>query len=377
MKIKSRLWGLGLILIANQVVASDNKPSVWQALATPIEDRQAVMNEWLNDEAPHKTWKNWPLKNSKLMAIAQGSHLWVDRANKVGEAWQDQHSHPDAQWTDVVLEGKAGGKLRYFSNLNVTAEQVTVDEAYVNFAVLPLTQLKIGQFYSAVGRLNSQHPHDRDFIDAPVIYQRLFGDSAMLEKGFQVNHLLSQGLVLGVEGLTATNRDQFASDRMQLNTTSLFGRWALQMSPATRALLGASLVNGEQRASDGRYYASQWAVMDLTLKYDTHNGRYWLWQSEFLSREANSRPTDIANQSGYYTMLLYRWHPQWRVGLRDEKSWVSDQQHLPDQHRLSMLVEYDATDWLRTRWQIGEVNQSNGLSGFYFLLGWQASFAWQ
>lgn len=368
---------LMVCMSVNQVSASDHESDVWSLLASPIEDRQAVMNEWLNDEAPHKVWKNWPLKDSRLMAIAQGSHLWVDRANRYDEQWQEQHNHPDAQWTDVVLEGRPSQRWRYFTNLNVTATGVSVDEAYANLPLMSKTQLKLGQFYSALGRLNSQHPHDRDFIDAPVIYQRLFGDSSMLEKGFQLNHLIGTGLVVGVEGLTATNRDQFSDDRMQFNTRNVFTRWAQNWTPQTHALLGASLVQGEQRGQDTRYYASQWQVFDLSIKHHTNNGRYWLWQSEWLNREAQSGGASLFNQSGYYAMLLHRWHPQWRIGVRDERAYVSDTEVLPNQHKLSLLVEYDANSWLRTRWQVGEVRQSNGLTGFYFLLGWQGSFAWE
>lgn len=377
MKMRFMLAACSLLAVVGRVEGAEEKLDVLQLLASPIEDRQAVMNEWLNDEAPHKVWKNWPLKDSKLMAIAQGSHLWVDRANRYDEQWQDQHNHPDAQWTDVVLEGKPNQRWRYFTNLNVTAKGVSVDEAYANVPLLSKTQLKLGQFYSAFGRLNSQHPHDRDFIDAPVIYQRLFGDSSMLEKGFQLNHLVGKGLVIGVEGLTATNRDQFSDDRMQFNTANFFGRWAQAWTPKTYALLGTSLVRGEQRGQDGRYYASQWQAIDLSVKHNMDNGRYWLWQAEWLNREAQFNGSNLHNQSGYYAMLLHRWHPNWRVGIRDERAQVSDTDVLPNQHKLSLLVEYDATSWLRTRWQVGEVKQSNGLEGFFFLLGWQGSFAWE
>lgn len=371
-----KLWLFCCSLFVSNVFAEDWRHFL-QQLHSPLQDRQSVLNEWLNDEAPHATVVGWPIKEGRFMAIAQGSHLWSDRVNQADAQWQQRHQHPDAQWTDVVVEGRVNNTFRYFMNANVTAETVTLDEAYVNLPLPHLMQVKLGQFYSGFGRLNSQHPHDRDFIDAPIIYKRLFGDSALLEKGVQVNAVLTDGLVIGLEGLTMQNRDQFQQDKASLEAKGAFARWGNAWSDRLLSLLGASWLQGEMLSSADHRLSTQWLGVDMTVKYLLSADRYWLWQAEWLQRQSLLSGVDGLDQSGYYAMLLYRWHPQWRVGLRGEQAYSADAASLPAQQKTSLLLEYDPNQWLRTRWQVGHVSQDNHLDGFYVLVGWQASIAWQ
>lgn len=74
-------------------------------------------------------------------------------------------------------------------------------------------------------------------------------------------------------------------------------------------------------------------------------------------------------------MALYRWHRQWRAGVRNETA-HSDGGNLPNTTRNSLLIEHDPNTWLRTRWQIGYETQPQSVEGFYAILGWQASLSW-
>lgn len=64
--------GLSFFFSAN-ALAQD-----WQGFNTAmqqgIEDRQQLMNDFFNDEAPHHHFKGWPSSRSHFMAIAQGNH---------------------------------------------------------------------------------------------------------------------------------------------------------------------------------------------------------------------------------------------------------------------------------------------------------------
>jgi hypothetical protein len=358
-------------IFANQLYAEQpDWHELTHELSESIEDRQSLFNEFFNDEAPHYAMRNFPIRNSHFMAIAQGSHLLADRINQTEASWQDRHDHPHSQWTDLVLEGKPTGKWRYFVNANLVEPEITIDEAYITLPITANLQLKGGQFYSGFGRINSQHPHDRDFIDAPLIYQRLFGDSALLEKGIQVSLLPRPSWMIGVEQLTATNRDQFNHDRVQPSLSNLFTRWGNHWGSGLYSLVGASIAQGKVSANTQQQ--TQWKALDITVKQWISETDYWLVQGEMLSRHA-----DIAsdNQTGHYLMALYRWHPQWRAGIRNETA-HSDGGNLPNSTRNSLLLEHDPNTWLRTRWQIGYETQPQGVEGFYAILGWQASLAW-
>lgn len=62
--------------------------------------------------------------------------------------------------------------------------QFELEEVFARTSSLPAgLQLKIGQYFTEFGRINSQHPHAWDFIDQPVIHGRVFGPDGMRGPG--------------------------------------------------------------------------------------------------------------------------------------------------------------------------------------------------
>ncbi len=373
-----KTW-LGLCFCCCSSVAVAASPD-WTTLQTDmtgaLDDRQALFNEFFNDEAPQLHPHDWPDADSRFMFMAQGSSLLVDRSNRVSSEWQDRHDHAHNQWNDLVVEGKPKGNWRYFVNVNATAEEAILDEGFATTTLGSGVQLKVGQFFSGFGRLNSQHTHDRDFVDAPLIYKNLFGaGTALQEKGVQLSVLPAPTWMLGVEQLSATNRDQFNDDRAKPALSTAFSRWAEHWGAGLYSLLGASVAQG-QIAGAANQQATQWTGIDLTLKQWLANDDYWQVQGEWLSRDANGAAVSgFENQQGYYVMGLYRWHPQWRAGLRYEQT-QSEHQQSANATRQNLLLEHDPNGWLRARLQLGQETQTTGLEGVYLLLGWQASLHW-
>lgn len=351
-------------------------------LSAGVEDRQSLLNEFFNDEAPQWHPRGWPMPNSRFMAIAQGTHANYDRLSpstasrwpQANDQQNDQRAHPHQQWTDLVVEGKPDGHWRYFVNANLTEAELGLDEAYLTLPIGPGTQLKLGQFYSGFGRLNSQHPHDWDFSDQPLPYRRLFGESNLLEKGLQLSILPTPTLMLGLEQLSATNRDQFASDRNQPALTLIFARHAHHWGGGLHSLAGASLGNGYSAHASG-HGQSHWWGLDLTIKQWLPNQHYWMLQGEWLGQDQQHTHTTQPDQQGSYLMALYRWHEQWRTGLRHDQAY-SNATQLPDVQRTTWLLEHDPTGWLRTRLQLGQEQWEDGTSGPYALISWQASLHW-
>ena len=56
--------------------------------------------------------------------------------------------------------------------------------------LIPRMQLKAGQFFLGVGRLNRIHRHDWPFMSAPVVHQSFFGDEGVLDSGAEASSLL-------------------------------------------------------------------------------------------------------------------------------------------------------------------------------------------
>ena len=378
----------GLVFGMSHVAfAHIDPPESWHKLQNDlilgVEDRTNLFNDFFNDEAPQYHPKGWMMPNSRFMAIAQGSHLLADRINQPNDDWQTRHENAHQQWTDIVLEGKPAKKWRYFINANLTESELILDETYLNIPLSPLSsklQLKAGLFFSAFGRLNNQHVHDRDFIDAPMIYQRLFGDAtALQETGIQLTYTFTPSWMMGIEGLSATNRDQFAQDRLEPKLQTIFTRWATAWTAQTYSLIGLSWAKGDMMDARQMQNQTDWQAIDITLKHWLPQHRYWMLQGEWLNRQ-HAHQT-LAQQSGYYVMGLYRLNEQWRIGARHEQAETASgnlfsQPSLPNSTKNSLLVEYDPTSWSRLRVQLGIEQQSSGVEGSYLLLGWQMGIHW-
>jgi hypothetical protein len=66
-------------------------------------------------------------------------------------------------------------------------EGAAVEEAYLTSLNLPAGfQLRAGQLFSPFGRLNPQHPHVWDFVDAPLARGRLLADEVLSGPGVDV-----------------------------------------------------------------------------------------------------------------------------------------------------------------------------------------------
>jgi hypothetical protein len=392
-KTADLLTTVWLSLIATTILSSlwcatATADTQWQKLQTDllkgVEDRTNVFNDFFNDEAPQYHPTGWQMPNSRFMAIAQGSHLLSDHNASSVTEWQDRHQHPHEQWTDLVLEGNPTGQWRYFINANITEKDMILDEAYINLSLGAQWQVKAGQFFSAFGRLNSQHVHDRDFVDAPIIYQRLFGTgTALQETGLQVTYSLPVNLsgaswILGGELLSTTNREQFNQDQLTPNLHHIFSKWGQSYRQDLYSLIGISWAMADMKTPHGLLTKTDWQAIDFTLKQWLPQQRYWMLQGEWLNRQSTAQ---TAEQSvGYYLMGLYRLNEQWRIGARHERAdtlaTLPIATALPDTTKDSLVVEYDPTSWSRMRLQLGVEQQASGVEGSYLLFGWQMGVHW-
>lgn len=67
---------------------------------------------------------------------------------------------------------------------------VELEEAFLTTQTLPHgLQLKAGQFFTEVGRLNPTHPHTWHFVDQPVINSRMFGEDGLRGPGLRMSWL--------------------------------------------------------------------------------------------------------------------------------------------------------------------------------------------
>jgi hypothetical protein len=91
--------------------------------------------------------------------------------------------------------------------LTVEPGEVGMEEAWIRTRrLLPGLSIKAGQFFSDIGYVNRQHPHQWDFVDQNLPYSMLLS-GGINEAGVQVEYLPNTPvyLLIGAEALQGTN----------------------------------------------------------------------------------------------------------------------------------------------------------------------------
>ena len=100
------------------------------------------------------------------------------------------------QNVEVVFDGSVDPYFRGQANvvLQIDSQGETVvelEEAYAVTTSLPKgLQVKVGQYFTEFGRLNSMHPHSWDFVDQPLVSARMFGGDGLRSVGARLSWLM-------------------------------------------------------------------------------------------------------------------------------------------------------------------------------------------
>lgn len=292
---------------------------------------------------------------------------------------------------------------------------VELEEAFATTTCLPeLTgidglELEIGQFQTEFGRQNPRHPHEWDFLDAPVIHTRIFGPDGMRGQGLRLGWLTPlpwfSELHLGVQNAAGETMASFLANEEFFEERAIGGRlfnerevhalndlaWlarfvnAFEPSDTLSVQLGLSSLFGPNAAGGGT--ASTIAGADLVVRYsDDVGGRQaneLVWQTEFVTRAYETDefvdegdpldpgddvtvPGETLDDWGVVTQLTWRFAPKWRSGLRLDHASGSgagydadarviaardDDPFRNDRTRISPLLEWSPSHFSRVRLQ--------------------------
>lgn len=279
---------------------------------------------------------------------------------------------------ELTITGTVDPYFDALAMLAFTHDHVEIEEAYITTRMLPAGfQLKAGKFFSDVGYINKQHPHDWLFVDQPWMREYFFGDEGLNEVGVQMTWLppTETYLRFGVEvlqGETEGIANYIGDGHHEIVTMLPAGqeperhRWRadkefrekdgprlftgfVKAAPdigLNHALqLGAfggysRVMQLEDAHSSGRletWDGDGWfAGVDAVYKYDGQGvmgHRNLVLQAEYIYRELDlayksrqfenfsSLVTTDANdqkwrQDGLYVQGVYGFRPRWNAGLR-------------------------------------------------------------
>lgn len=276
-----------------------------------------------------------------------------------------------------------------------------VEEVFARSATLPHgLQLKVGQYFTEFGRINSQHPHAWDFIDQPIIHSRVFGPDGMRAPGARLSWLAPlpwfAELYLGLQNsrgetmasFRGTEEEEAPGGRMVAErvTRSLADfAWSTRLlqsfdlSDETVSLFGLSGAWGPSGAGASTRSALYGA--DLKLKWQPkQNEAGWpfvILQGEAIRRVYGTElqqfdpdgtpasgdefalPGDTLHDTGFYSYLLWGFRRDWAAGLRWELARASgagvdpraDDALRDDRQRFSPMVVWHPSHFSRVRLQ--------------------------
>jgi hypothetical protein len=192
---------------------------------------------------------------------------------------------------------------------------VEVEEGYLTTLSLPARlQLKAGRFRSAIGRVNTVHPHALPFIDMPNAYVNYFGEEGLKDEGLSLSWLLPtkafyQEILFQV---TSGYSESPAFARSEGNRLLYVGHLKnfFTLNDDNTLELGLTGISGPNDSAR----VSNMGVVDITYKWkpvklNTYHSL--TWQSEFYFNHQNLMDNYSMSSFGMYSFIQYQLAKRW------------------------------------------------------------------
>jgi hypothetical protein len=214
---------------------------------------------------------------------------------------------------------------------------IELEEAFIRtspeFGLPTGFEIKAGRSFWNLGYLNSNHAHTDDFADRPLPY-RAFLNNSFNDDGAQISYILPTDFYAEIGGGTFRGDDFPFGNGDGTGSYSLYSRIGGDISNNQSWRLGLSTLSGEAKAVEGRANEDSITFIGNTDLYiadlrsvfaptgNSKNQELTLQGEYFYRDEDGTYDTGTGavdfndNSSGWYAQGIYKFKPQWRVGLR-------------------------------------------------------------
>jgi len=260
---------------------------------------------------------------------------------------------------ELALDGAVDPYFKAFADVVFMTDfedttDLELEEAYALTTSLPYgLQIKPGRFFVEFGRQNTQHPHSWDFVDQPLVLNRMFGEDGLRQNGMRLSWLVPTpnyteimlGMFNGQGGDAYSFRylgedDEEGFRRMYGHATtsrSIKGMGdflyvpriasSFDLTDVQTLVLGASAAVGPNDTGDDTRTLIY--GLDTFWKWkSSHAEGGWpfvTWQTEILARnfeagadEEAGLPSETLRDWGLYSQVQWGFMRPWSAGLRGE-----------------------------------------------------------
>jgi len=231
-----------------------------------------------------------------------------------------------------------------------------LEEFYLKLLNLPGgIDIKVGRLLTAVGTQNNIHNHAWRFVDNSLGNVRFLGEDALAIEGVEVTWMpptrwddrliLSFGDAVNHEheeepirhGLGHAHNEE--AEMALWDQDVLAARYVATSWPGDtyKFVYGASYVQGENFfGKSARLYG-----LDLTYTWlqDEDHGKQFIWSNEAMLREVEAADGDFEEFS-FSSAAIYKFNPEWEVGLRYDYLEGVEDPELPERHRVSPSIAH-------------------------------------
>ena len=233
----------------------------------------------------------------------------------------------------------------FFITFGSQKGDVGVEEGYVTFLTVPGDLLvKVGKMKAAFGKVNTEHPHVRQYADTPLVVTNLLGSEDGIEdSGISVSRLIPMPSEIFLEATaqlfqgTSTNLFEAHSRN---DVEPLFHLKAYKdLSESTNLEIGGSWTQGNGVQGPGLH--TTLAGADLTFRWKPL--RQGLYRSlfvrvEWMQSERQMADGTTVRADGWYALGQYQLGRRWFVGYRHDESDHADEVTLRDRGDSAILT---------------------------------------
>ena len=231
-----------------------------------------------------------------------------------------------------------------------------LEELYVKFLHLPGgLELKAGRLLAAVGTQNSIHNHAWKFADADLGNVRFLGEDGLIIEGVELiwmvpthwndRWVISFGDTMkheheeeGEEIESDHNHSEEAEEALwDKNILSARYEAIFWPSDTRQFIYGVSYVTGENfMEKSAQLYGFDFTY---TWREDKPQGKQFTWRNDAMLRKVSTEEGSF-EETAFSSAALYRFKPEWEVGLRYNYLEGVKDPKLPERHRISPSLSH-------------------------------------
>lgn len=334
--------------------------------------------------------------NGRFQAFSQDSSTFAGFAvGEEGERGRDGFAIDESEINfSANVDNAFAGSLTAAIVREGGEDKIELEEAYIK--TLPGIglpngiNLKAGRAFWTFGSLNEKHSHSDDFADRPLPY-RAFLNNTFNDDGVEASWVLPTDFYSEIGGGVFRGDDYpFGSgDGGKVANWSTYARVGGDIGSNQTWRLGGYALRGKPEGrmtnEDAVIFAGDSNLYGTDLRYTwapTGNARAqelalqgeYFWRSEDGTyNDTNLGLGPLAydeSSSGWYAQAVYKFHPEWRVGLRYSMlsapdvptalvgSAVDPNGH--DPKAASVMVDWSNSEFSRVRLQFNRESLSKG-----------------